>query len=116
MTVDIWFQPQSFHIALQGAADRGNVRLVEELLKLDGINPNFGSDALDPPLLKVAIVRSLNCSLLSLIGTVLIQMLEIYGGPMPRHWFMPAQRDMYLLRGSYLLEMMSTLTSSIADP
>ncbi|KAN0068464.1 Ankyrin repeat-containing domain protein [Elaphomyces granulatus] len=32
--------PESFHIALQVAADRGHARLVELLLKLDDINPN----------------------------------------------------------------------------
>jgi ankyrin repeat protein len=32
--------PESFHIALQVAADRGHVRLVELLLELDDINPN----------------------------------------------------------------------------
>ncbi|KAN0074269.1 Ankyrin repeat-containing domain protein [Elaphomyces granulatus] len=34
--------PESFHIALLEAADRGYVRLVEALLKFDGINPNSG--------------------------------------------------------------------------
>ena len=34
--------PESFHIALQHSAARGDVNLVAALLKLDGINPNFG--------------------------------------------------------------------------
>src|SRR5882762_10157543 len=33
--------PESIHMALQGAANRGHVHLVEQLLKIDGINPNF---------------------------------------------------------------------------
>ncbi|KAN0077919.1 Ankyrin repeat-containing domain protein [Elaphomyces granulatus] len=42
--------PESFHIALQGAALRGHVHLVELLLRVDGIDPNFESHLQGPPL------------------------------------------------------------------
>ncbi|KAN0074268.1 Ankyrin repeat-containing domain protein [Elaphomyces granulatus] len=49
--------PESFHIALLEAADRGCIRLVEALLKFDGINPNFGYiSSQGPPL--VAAIRN----------------------------------------------------------
>ncbi|KAN0066653.1 Ankyrin repeat-containing domain protein [Elaphomyces granulatus] len=37
--------PKIFHIALQVAAKRGHVPIVEVLLKLDAIDPNFGDDS-----------------------------------------------------------------------
>ena len=42
--------PESIHMALQDAANRGHVHLVEQLLKIDGINPNFVSHSQDAPL------------------------------------------------------------------
>lgn len=39
--------PESFHIALQIAADRGHAHLVEMLLKVDNINPNFRDTSLE---------------------------------------------------------------------
>jgi ankyrin repeat protein len=46
--------PESFHIALQDAADRGCTRLVELLLNVNGINPNFGGHSQIPPLILAA--------------------------------------------------------------
>ena len=70
--------PQCYDCALVGAVDAGDVRLVELLLKVDGlIQPFLGACVRGPPWLKLpdkAIVLSLNCSLLRLI---LIRMLEI---------------------------------------
>ena len=40
------FIPESYHIALQVAADKGHVRLVQLLLEVEGINPNFGGGSL----------------------------------------------------------------------
>ena len=49
--------PESFHIALQVATDKGHVPIVELLLKVEGINPNFysgNSELLEAPLLIAA--------------------------------------------------------------
>jgi ankyrin repeat protein len=43
--------PERFHTALRVAVDQGNARLVELLLKVDGINPNFRGDLQSAPLL-----------------------------------------------------------------
>jgi hypothetical protein len=88
--------PGNFHIALQGAADRGYAHLVERLLKVNGINPNFGGHKnrlLFSLPVKMAIVLWLNCSLPWLI---LIRMLEVEK-MLIRRCSMPAIRDMYLL-------------------
>ena len=46
--------PRSFNIALQIAADRGHVRLVELLLQVDGIKPNFRRGPLEAAPLSLA--------------------------------------------------------------
>jgi ankyrin repeat protein len=46
--------PQNFHIALQEAVFRGYAHLVERLLKVNGINPNFGGHSQKPPLILAA--------------------------------------------------------------
>ncbi|KAN0070027.1 Ankyrin repeat-containing domain protein [Elaphomyces granulatus] len=45
--------PESFHIALQASAKEGRVHLVELLLKVKGINPNFGDSSQTPLALAV---------------------------------------------------------------
>jgi ankyrin repeat protein len=46
--------PPNFHIALQEAVFRGYTHLVERLLKVNGINPNFGGHSQKPPLILAA--------------------------------------------------------------
>jgi ankyrin repeat protein len=46
--------PESIHFALQGAAKEGHVHLVERILKVDGINPNFGTCLQSAPLILAA--------------------------------------------------------------
>ena len=45
---------ESFHIALQDSAARGDANLVAALLNLDGINPNFDGGGRSPPLVPAA--------------------------------------------------------------
>ena len=45
--------PESFHVALQASAKEGHVHLVELLLKVKGINPNFGDGSQTPLALAV---------------------------------------------------------------
>jgi ankyrin repeat protein len=50
-----WDQnPEIYNIALQDAAEQGKVDLVKLLLKVDGINPNFGSHSKSAPLILAA--------------------------------------------------------------
>jgi ankyrin repeat protein len=46
--------PEAYNIALQAAAEEGNVDLVKLLLKVDGINPNFGDHSKSAPLILAA--------------------------------------------------------------
>ncbi|KAN0073515.1 Ankyrin repeat-containing domain protein [Elaphomyces granulatus] len=46
--------PEAYNIALQAAAEKGNVDLVKLLLKVDGINPNFGDHSKSAPLILAA--------------------------------------------------------------
>src|SRR3984957_6435861 len=46
--------PEAYNIALQAAAEQGNVDLVKLLLKVDGINPNFGDHSKSAPLILAA--------------------------------------------------------------
>ncbi|KAN0066668.1 Ankyrin repeat-containing domain protein [Elaphomyces granulatus] len=59
--------PESFHIALQVATDKGHVPIVELLLKVEGINPNFHSGSLQAPLLIAA--RRGNSAIVELLLT-----------------------------------------------
>lgn len=58
--------PDSFHVALSEAASEGNVNIVAALLRLDGINPNFGVCEKPPFFSRLikAIVLLSSCSLL----------------------------------------------------
>ncbi|KAN0081961.1 Ankyrin repeat-containing domain protein [Elaphomyces granulatus] len=50
-----WDQiPEAYNIALQDAAEQGKVDLVKQLLKVDGINPNFGGHSGNAPLILAA--------------------------------------------------------------
>jgi ankyrin repeat protein len=57
MPVDISLPSESFHIALQVAADRGHVRLVKLLLQVDGIDVNFRGGPLETAPLGLAARR-----------------------------------------------------------
>jgi hypothetical protein len=47
--------PENLHGALQEAAKRGCAHLVERLLKVNGINPNYGGPTSAPPLVLAAL-------------------------------------------------------------
>ncbi|KAN0074294.1 Ankyrin repeat-containing domain protein [Elaphomyces granulatus] len=51
--------PESFHIALQVAADQGHVHLIGLLLKINGINPNFVGGLLQTAPLILAVRQGL---------------------------------------------------------
>ncbi|KAN0068657.1 Ankyrin repeat-containing domain protein [Elaphomyces granulatus] len=59
--------PESFHIALQVATVKGHVPIVELLLKVEGINPNFYSGSLQAPLLIAASPERGNSAIVELL-------------------------------------------------
>jgi hypothetical protein len=92
------FIPESYHLALQAAAIRGYIHLVQLLLEVEGINPNFegGWRQCDVPplfsLLKGTILPLWNCSLLT---PILIRILE-NGTLTRRHYSRPAGKETHL--------------------